>query len=64
MYVVLKFSGKADDDLKNVSYLFVERMEQMGNDGCNRDTRVAVSTTVCVLGLRFQGSNYFNASEQ
>lgn len=64
VYVVLKFSGKADDDLKNVSYLFVERMEQMGNDGCNRDTRVTVSTTVYVLGLRFQRSNYFNASEQ
>lgn len=64
VYVVLKSSGKADSDLKNGSYLFVKRMEQMGNDGCNRDTQVTVSTTVCVLGLRFQRSNYFNAPEQ
>ena len=49
VWMVHKSTGKADDDLKDGSHLFMKRMEQMGNDECNNVTQVTVSTTVRVL---------------
>lgn len=47
--VVLKFTGKAEGDLKDKSHLFVKRMEQMGSNKCSGVTWLTGSTTACVL---------------